>query len=154
MSMLNATVRHAGVFSFLARGNSNHWVTMDASDKIGGENAAARPKELLLFALGGCTAFDVVQVLAKRRRAFRSFEIDLAAEEAPEHPMVFTKVVMTYRLEADDLPVEEVERAVRLSQEKYCSVSAMLQKAFPIAWTVVLNGEEVLAGHSGAAAAA
>jgi putative redox protein len=147
--MLNATVRHAGVSSFLARGNSNHWVAMDASDKVGGENAAARPKELLLFALGGCTAFDVVHVLGKRRRGFRAFEVELTAEEAAEHPMVFTKVEMTYRIEADDLPVAEVERAVRLSQEKYCSVSAMLRKAFPISWKVVMNGEEVLSGAAG-----
>ncbi|MGQ0721539.1 MAG: OsmC family protein [Candidatus Eiseniibacteriota bacterium] len=127
---------------------------MDASEKIGGENAAARPKELLLFALGGCTAFDVVQVLAKRRRTFRTFEIELRADEASEHPMVFTRLRMTYRFEADDLPAEEIERAVRLSQEKYCSVNAMLRKAFPISWAVVLNGEEVLAGTSDAAAAA
>jgi putative redox protein len=148
--MLKATVRHTGVFSFLARANSNHWVTMDASDRIGGENAAARPKELLLFALGGCTAFDVVHVLGKRRRSFRVFEIDLAAEEAQDHPMVFTRVEMVYRLEADDLPAEEVERAVRLSLDKYCSVNAMLRKSFPIAWKVVLNGEEILAGTAAA----
>ena len=142
--MLHATVRHTGGFSFLGKADSNHFVVMDGSEKIGAEDGAARPKELVLFALGGCTGFDVILILKKRRVAVRGLEIELAAEESPDHPMVFTGVEITYRFEGDDLAVAEIERAIRMSHDKYCSVSAMMRNAFPIGWRALLNGQEVL----------
>ncbi|HMB71702.1 MAG TPA: OsmC family protein [bacterium] len=145
--MLKATVRHAGEWSFLGKSNSNHWVVMDGSPKIGAEDGGARPKELLLLALGGCTAFDVKQVLDKRRVKPDAFEVALSADESEEHPMVLTRVRMEYRFRGE-IPVADIERAVRLSFDKYCAVTAMLRQVFPIEWRALLNGQEVLAGST------
>jgi len=144
--MMQAEVAHAKGLTFLARANSNHWVVVDGSTKVGADDAASRPKELVLFALGGCTAFDVVTVLEKRRTHYGAFMVRLEADEAKEHPMVFRRVRLTYRFEDCEAPARELERAVRLSHDKYCSVSAMLRRAFPIEWVVERNGERVLNG--------
>jgi putative redox protein len=144
--MLEATVRHAGNLTFVGKSNSNHWTVMDGSQKIGADDGATRPKELLLLALGGCTAFDVEMILRKRRVGLRRFEVSVRAEESSEHPMVFTSAELTYYFEGDGIAVPELERAIRLSQEKYCSVSTMLRQAFPISWKAILNGDEVLSG--------
>lgn len=145
--MLQATIRHAGNYSFLARSNSRHWVVMDGSEKIGAEDGAARPKEMLLFALGGCSAFDIKMVLDKRRVTPGSFEVAMTADEAADHPMVITRVRMEYRF-TGDIAVRDIERAIHLSFDKYCSVSAMLRQVFPIEWKAILNGEEVLEGST------
>ena len=141
-----ATVRHSHDLTFLAKGDSNHWLVMDGSQASGGGDAGSRPKELVLFALGGCTAFDVAEILRKRRLDVRSFTIDLEAEEAETQPRVFTKVQLTYHVDGEGIEVSDVERAIHLSLEKYCSVSAMLRRAFPIHWKAVLNGVEVASG--------
>lgn len=146
--MLNATIRHAGNYSFLSRSNSGHWVVMDGSEKIGAEDGAARPKEMILFALGGCSAFDIKMVLDKRRVTAGSFEVAMEADESTDHPMVITRVRMEYRF-TGDIAVRDIERAIHLSFDKYCSVSAMLRQVFPIEWKAILNGEEVLEGSTG-----
>jgi putative redox protein len=145
--MLRAIVQHVDGFHLVGKSNSNHWVSMDGSVTSGGEDSAPRPKELLLLALGGCTAFDIHMVLEKRRVQPKRFTIELEADEAGEHPMVFTEIRMTYQFEGD-LPVADLERAIRLSQDKYCSVSAMLRRVCPIRWRAMLDGREVLAGES------
>ena len=145
--MLQATVRHAGEYAFLAKSNSKHWIVMDGSEKIGAEDGAARPKEMILFALGGCSAFDIKMVLDKRRAKPDSFEVALTADESADHPMVITRVRMEYRF-GGDIPVADIERAIRLSFDKYCSVSVMLRQVFPIEWRALLNGEEVLSGST------
>ncbi len=143
--MLSATVLRAEGYAFLGKSNSNHWVPMDGSQKIGAEDGAARPKELILLGLGGCAAFDVEMILRKRRVEMRDFRVELEADEAPDHPMVFTKIRMTYHVEGD-VPAKDVERAIHLSEKTYCSVSAMLRRAVSIEWRIILNGEEVAAG--------
>jgi putative redox protein len=144
--MPRAIVRHSHDLTFLAKGESQHWIVMDGSEASGGSDAGARPKELVLFALGGCTAFDVAEILRKRRLDVRSFTIDLEGEEADAQPRVFTKVELTYNFEGPDIQASDVKRAILLSLEKYCSVSAMLRRAFPIHWKAILNGVEVAAG--------
>jgi putative redox protein len=93
---------------------------------------------------------DVASILSKRRVSFRKFEIALAAELAEEHPRVFTRIDVTYRFEGDEVPLAELERAIKMSQEKYCAVSAMLRKAAPIRWTAEVNGQKVLEGSEAA----
>jgi putative redox protein len=143
---MHALVRYTGGLSFLGKGETNHWVAMDGPTELRGENAGSRPKELLLLALGGCTGADVASFLNKRRVPFRKLEVALSAQTSTEHPIVFTHVDITYRFEGDGLPVADIERAIRLSQEKYCSVSAMLRHAMPIDWTAEINGVRVLSG--------
>ena len=143
---MHAIVRYTGGLSFIGKGETNHWVAMDGPPELRGENAGSRPKELLLLALGGCTGADVASILNKRRVPFRKFEVALEADTTSEHPIVFTHIRLTYRFEGDGLPVADIEQAIKMSQEKYCSVSAMLRKAMPITWTAEVNGRQVFAG--------
>jgi putative redox protein len=147
---MQALVRHTGGLSFIGHGETNHWVAMDGPTELGGENGASRPKELLLLALGGCTGADVASLLRKRRIPFRKLEIALSADSATGHPLVFTRIEMVYRFEGEGVPVEELERAIHMSQDKYCAVSAMLRTAAPIEWTAELNGRRVLSGREAA----
>jgi len=148
---MQAIVRYTGGLSFMGKGETNHWVTMDGPAELSGEDAGSRPKELLLLALGGCTGADVASLLNKRRVRFRKFEIAVAAEVAETHPRVFTHIALTYRFEGDDVPVAEIERAIHMSQDKYCMVSAMLRKAVPIEWSAEINGDRVLEGSEASA---
>ena len=127
--MSRATVRHSHDLTFLAKGATNHWLAMDGATKVGGSDAASTPKELVLCALGGCTGFDVAGILRKRRLDVRLFTIDLEGEEAETEPRVFTKVHLTYNVDGEGIESSDVERAIHLSLEKYCSVSAMLHQA-------------------------
>lgn len=143
--MLRAIVKQVEGFHFVGKSKSNHWISMDGSANDGAEDAASRPKELLLLALGGCAAFDIHTILEKRRVPPKRFAVELEADEADEPPKVFTEIRITYRCEGD-VPVADLERAIRLSEEKYCSVSAMLRRACPIRWRAVLDDREVLVG--------
>jgi putative redox protein len=115
-----------------AKGESNHWITMDGPEKLGGSDAGVRPKELVLMALAGCTGSDVVSILKKKRVNLTDFEINIAAQQSEEHPKVFTHIDLEYVLYGKDLKEKDVERAIELSTETYCGVSAMLKKAMTI----------------------
>jgi putative redox protein len=101
----------------------------DTHPEVGGEDTAPTPLEVMLQSLAGCTAMDVISMLRKRRKTIDDFSIDLEAERAQEHPKVFTKVKMTYNLKSPDATVEEFKNVITLSQEKYCSVSAMFKRS-------------------------
>lgn len=103
------------------------FVDMDGSPDIGGENLGARPMQLILMGLGGCTSMDVLSMLQKMREEVKSYDVVVEAERAADHPMVFTKIHVHYTLEGN-LKKENVERAINLSMEKYCSVTHMLNK--------------------------
>ena len=118
--------------SLAARGESNHWITMDGPENLGGSNAGVRPKELILIALAGCTSSDVVSILQKKRANLTDFEINITAQQTEDHPKVFTQVDLEYVLYGKDLKVNDVERAIELSTNTYCGVSAMLRKAMTI----------------------
>jgi len=122
----HAVVKQIEGVAFAAKGDSNHWVTMDGPVTVGGTEAGSRPKELVLFALAGCTASDVVNILRKKRVPLEGFEMHVTGEEADEHPKVFTKIHVEYVFFGDRVSPSDVERAIELSTTKYCSVSAML----------------------------
>jgi len=131
--------------SLAARGESNHWVTMDGPEKLGGSDAGVRPKELLLMALAGCTGSDVVSILQKKRVNLTDFEINITAQQTEEHPKVFTDIDLEYVFYGKDLKEKDVERAIELSTETYCGVSAMLKKAMNINHTYrIVESEQVL----------
>ena len=115
-----------GGMSFLAETGSNHAVMMDGAPEAGGRNLAPRPMELLLAGTGGCTAFDVVMILQKGRHAISGCEVSLQAERAETDPKVFTKIHFHFRVSGKALKADIVERAIKLSKEKYCSASIML----------------------------
>ncbi|CAM3498713.1 OsmC family protein [Hydrogenibacillus schlegelii] len=129
-----------GKMHFVGRGEtSGHAVSIDAAPEVGGENRGARPMELLLHGLGGCTAIDIVSILKKMRLSFDAFSLDIEAERAAEHPRRFTRIHLHYRLQGTDLPPEKVRRAIRLSMDKYCSAAASLNAALTA--TFEINGE-------------
>ena len=115
-----------GSMTFLAETGSQHTIVMDGPPEAGGRNLAPRPMELLLAGTGGCTAFDVVTVLKKGRHAIRGCEVSLKAERAETEPKVFTKIHFHFRVSGKNLKPEIVERAIKLSKDKYCSASIML----------------------------
>jgi len=118
--------------TFVGKTDSNHWITLDGPENFGGSNAGIRPKELLLIALAGCTASDVVTILEKKKIQLDDFEINITAQQQEEHPQVYTTINIEYVFYGNEIPTEAVERAIELSQTKYCSVTAMLQKAIEI----------------------
>jgi len=127
MATRTALVRQVRGLSFAAKADSNHWITMDGPEELGGSNAAPRPKELVLMALGGCTASDVASILNKKRAPLRGMEVALTAHTAEEHPQVYTDIHTEHILYGEGLKAADIERAIELSSTKYCSVTAMLR---------------------------
>ncbi|GMU94718.1 MULTISPECIES: OsmC family protein [Ignavibacterium] len=132
MATKKAFVKQVKGITFVGKTDSNHWITMDGPEEFGGSNAGIRPKELILISLAGCTGSDVASILSKKKVKLDGFEMNITADVAEEHPQVFTKIHIEYVFYGKNLPVKEIERAIELSQTKYCSVTAMLQKAMPV----------------------
>ena len=118
--------------AFVGESGSGHAVVMDGAPDSGGRNVGVRPMEMLLLGLGGCTAFDIVMILERMRERVTGLDIALEAERAGEDPKVFTHVKMIYKVTGRNLKPANVERAVNLSAEKYCSASAMFEKTAKI----------------------
>jgi putative redox protein len=112
---------------------------MDSEKRFGGTEGAAKPKELFLMALAGCTGMDVASILSKMRVRLDDFELWIDAEEAEEHPKVFTKIRLEYRFFGKEIDTDKVEQAIELSATKYCAVSAMLKKAVEIQSSYRIN---------------
>lgn len=111
---------------FVARTGSGHVTAMDGAPEGGGSNLAPRPMELILAGAGGCAAYDVVLILKRGRHEITGCQVELDAERAESDPKVFTRIHFAFTVTGKSLPEAAVERAVRLSHEKYCSASAML----------------------------
>ena len=133
MSDMKAFAKWTEDDRFTGAANSGHQVIMDA----GSEKSAVSPVEMVLIALCGCTASDVVSILRKKREPFTSVEVHADSERAPEPPKIFTKIKLVYRV-AGKVNRKSVEDAVRLSTEKYCSVGAMLEKTAEITFVIEL----------------
>jgi putative redox protein len=114
--------------SFLAESGSGHAVLMDGPPEAGGRNLGPRPMEMLLMGTGGCAAFDVVLILKKSRQDINDCVVEIEAERAPQDPKVFTGIHFHFILTGKKLNPQQVERAIVLSAEKYCSASIMLGK--------------------------
>ena len=125
---MKTTIRWIGpdTMRFVAQTGSGHLLTMDGAPEGGGENLAARPMEVVLAGTGGCTAYDVVLILRKSGQDVRSCEVQLDADRAETDPKVFTRISFHFVVRGRRLKANLVERAIKLSQDKYCSASAML----------------------------
>ena len=119
--------------------NSNFSLPMGASPKVGGANDGFRPLELVLVGLAGCTAMDVVSILTKKRQQVTAFEVKAHGDQAEEHPRAFTGFLLEYVVTGKGIDRQAVERAVELSQTKYCSVTATLRKAGPIETKITIE---------------
>ena len=114
---------------FMAESDSGHALIMDGAPEVGGRNLGPRPMEMLLMGTGGCTSVDVVMILKKSRQDVTGCEVEISAERASDHPKVFTKIHMHFTVRGRGVKPEIVDRAIKLSAEKYCSASIILGKS-------------------------
>lgn len=138
---MKARVKWVEDVCFMGESESGHAVILDAAPDIGGRNLGMRPMEMLLISMGACSSIDVVTILKKARQNISNCVAEISAERADEIPKVFTKIHVHFVVTGQDLNVAQVERAVKLSAEKYCSASIMLGKAAQIT-----HGFEVIQG--------
>jgi putative redox protein len=118
--------------SFVGESETGHAVVLDGAPENGGRNIGMRPMEMLLIGMGACTSFDVVTILKKARQPIVDCVAEISAERADEIPKVFTKIHVNFVITGNNLNETQVERAVKLSAEKYCSASIMLAKSVQI----------------------
>lgn len=135
---MKITAKWLGNMDFEAYNERNHKVFMSNMEGTIGPT----PMELVLMGLGGCTGLDVVSILEKMRVPFDRFEIEVSGERAEDHPRVFKKVSVVYRLWGSELPEDKVARAVQLTQEKYCSVLHMVNKTAEVSYRYEINPAE------------
>ena len=126
---MNAKVKWIENYQFVGVSHTGHAVVMDTPDST---DTAPTPMELVLMGLCGCTGMDVISILKKMKKDVRHLSVEAEADQAEEHPKVFSKIHLKYRVEGRGIDAPSVEKAVSLSEEKYCSVGAMLRKAVPI----------------------
>jgi len=135
---MECTVRWGGPdgMSFIAETGSGHLVALDGAPEGGGRNLAPRPMEMVLVGTGACTAYDVVLILKRGRHDVTGCDVQVHAERAEVDPKVFTRIEFKFVLRGRKLPREAVERAVRLSHDKYCSASVMLAKTAQLDYSI------------------
>jgi putative redox protein len=136
---MKARVKLVEGMTFVAESGSGHAVVVDAAPDVGGRNLGARPMELVLMGTGACSAIDVMHILRKARQPVTDCWVELEAERAPKDPKVFTRIVMRYVVSGRGLDPAQVERAVKLSKEKYCSATIMLGAMAEIAYSVEIR---------------
>ncbi len=141
---MKTSVQWVDGMRFLATTGTGHSLVMDGAPDAGGLNQGARPMEMLLAGLGGCSAFDVVLILKRSREPVTGCRVDMDAERAETDPKVFTNIVMRFTVTGSKLSHAKVERAVKLSAEKYCSAVAMLSA------TATITHEVIVQDHDGA----
>ena len=143
--MSQVVLKNVDGITFVGHGKSNHWVAMDGSQNFGGSEAASSPMELFLISLGGCSGMDVASLLKKMRVDYDKLEIHIDSERAEDHPKVYTRIDVTYKFWGKNLESNKakIEKAVNSSQDKYCSVSAMIRAAnIPLNHSYELNKTE------------
>ena len=129
---MKARVQLVDGMTFVAESGSGHAVVVDAAPDVGGSDLGPRPMELVLMGAGSCSAIDVVHILRKSRQAVTDCIVELDAERAPEDPKIFTRIHLHYIVAGKGLQPAHVERAIKLSKEKYCSATIMLAKTAEI----------------------
>jgi putative redox protein len=113
-----------------------HKIIFDADESVGGKNQGARPKQVTLATLAGCTGMDVISILRKMKVEPSYFNMVVEGEPREEHPKIYEKIHITFEFKGYELPMDKLEKAITLSQEKYCSVTAMLNKSSEITWEI------------------
>ena len=131
---MKARIKLVEGITFIAESGSGHGVVVDAAPDIGGKNLGPRPMELVLMGTGACSAIDVVHILRKARQPITDCVVEVEAERAPDDPKVFTRIHLRYIVTGKGLAQPQVERAIKLSKEKYCSATIMLAAAAAISF--------------------
>ena len=118
---------------------NGHKIIIDATEEHGGQNLGPRPKTFMLVALGGCTGMDVVSLLKKMRVDYKSLEIIVEGDTSEEHPKKFLKMKVIYNFKGSDLSLEKIRKAVEMSREKYCGVSANYKSSVEMEYEININ---------------
>ena len=136
---MNASVKWKNDLSFEGNAESGFSIPLGTDVSVGGANDGFRPMELMLIGMAGCTAMDVISILKKKRQDVKVFEVKVNAERNEEHPKVFSKIIINYFVAGNAINPEAVDRAVELSETKYCSGIAMLSKTAQIIHNIVIE---------------
>jgi len=134
----NIECKWLGEMAFESDINS-HKIILDAEIEVGGGNKGAPPKKLLLAGLAGCTGMDVISILKKMRVEPTYFNVSVDGELTEEHPKIYNKIHLVYTFKGENLPIDKIEKAINLSQERYCGVTAMLLKSSEITHEIILQ---------------
>ena len=145
---MKARIKWVEGVSFVAETESGHALVVDGAPAAGGRNVGPRPMELVLAGTAACTAFDVVWILKKARQPVTECIVDAEAERAETDPRVFTRIHLTYRVTGKGLRRAQVERAVKLSKEKYCSATMMLAKTAAVSFEIALEDADSALGDA------
>lgn len=129
---MKARVKWVEDVMFLGESGTGHTVVMDGPEEAGGHGTGMRPMELLLLGMGGCTTFDVIEILKKSRQDVRDCVVEIDGERSEEVPKVYTNIHVHYKVTGKDVKANFVERAIKMSIEKYCSATLMLAKTATI----------------------
>ncbi len=140
MSKTKVNAKLRDKMAFVMDLNGHKFIT-DASETVGGSDLGPRPKVLLLAGLIGCTGMDVISMLKKMRVELDDFDLEVETDSSDEHPKVYQDIHVKYIFTGKDLPMDKLEKAVNLSQERYCGVSAMLKKATDITYEIIVKEE-------------
>jgi putative redox protein len=149
---MKARVKWVEGVSFVGETGSGHAVVIDGAPEHGGRNLGARPMELVLTGAAACTAFDVVLILKKARQPIADCAVEAEAERAETEPKVFTRIHLRYAIAGRGLDPRQVERAVKLSKDKYCSATLMLAKTADITYEIDIVDADALPAPAGAGA--
>jgi len=118
---------------------NGHKIMLDAGEQNGGKDLGSRPKPLMLVALAGCTAMDVVSILAKMKVELDNFDVKVGGEQSEEQPVHYISMHIIYEFWGKDLPKEKLEKAISLSQERYCGVAAVYKQVMPVTYELVVH---------------
>ncbi len=135
---MEASVNWKGRMTFMGTATTGFTVPLGSSPDVGGDNDGFRPMELIAVGLAGCTAMDVISILRKKQQDVTAFEVKVHADQAEQHPHVFTHIVVEYVVSGHAVDPAAVDRAIQLSREKYCPAQAMLAKVVPIEFKVTI----------------
>ncbi len=135
------TAKWLGKMAFEAESNG-HIIILDAEPEVGGENRGPQPKPFMLTALGGCTAMDVISILKKMRVEVEKFNVHVEGEQTEEHPKQYYKMHVVYKFAGKDLPMDKLKKAVELSEERYCGVSAVYKKVIELTSEIIVIENE------------
>ena len=136
---MKARIKLSEGMTFVAESGSGHAVVVDAAPDVGGRNLGARPMELVLMGTGACSAIDVMHILRKARQPVTDCVVELEGDRAEKDPKVFTRIAMRYIVTGHGLDPAQVERAVKLSKEKYCSATIMLGQMAEITYEIEIR---------------
>ncbi len=139
---MNTSLTWAGGAAFLGESENGRTIVIDGPPEGGGRNLGPRPMETLLLGMGACTAYDVLSILKKSRQQISDCKIEISSTRAGEHPKVFTGIHVHFIITGGNIKATQVERAIKLSAEKYCSASIMLGKTAEITHTYQVKQAE------------